>query len=226
MGNNKVMIKWNPIKIPQVIATMFQKPFTVDILLHSLNPQTNTHSFMMNLATNIPNNGSFEVTLPYINDQYMAAALSVSVSENSISEFLNDDNRDNTTKRDASNQDDKSTREIVEDIINNVKNFRKVRKFLKNPTTLFKNPASLIEGAIKNTLHGIALDAARRILCEAYCALEPDNIGNEINQQLPSCPPTSNRARRDRRFTRENPIFEYFTVGSIGQCFTQSVFDR
>ena len=199
LGNNRVMLKWKPIRIPPAITSMFQSPFTLDFSLYSLNPQTKTRSFMMNLATNIPNTGSYEVALPTIDDPYMVGAIGISVSENSISGVLGDLN--------DGNHDDKTIRDIVD----NIKKLRNVRKYFKNPVTLLKD---------------IATDAAKRIGCEAFCAVEPDNIGNEINQRLPPCPPTSNRARRESQFSKENPFLEYLTVGTFGQCFSQSVFDR
>ena len=206
LGNNKVMLKWNPIRIPPAVTNMFRSPFTLDFSLYSLNPQTNTRSFMMNLATNILNTGSYEVALPRIDAPYMVAAIGISVSENSISDALaglNDGNQDDIT---------------ISDIVDSIKDLRNIRKYIKNPVTLISD----VIGGIR----GIPIDAAKRVGCEAFCAIESDNIGNEINQRLPPCPPTSNRARRESQFTRENPFLEYFTVGTVGQCFAQSVFDR
>ena len=211
LGSNRVMIKWKPLTVSPTIATMFRRPYTVDFSIYSLDSQTNTHSFYRNLATNIPNTGTYEVTLPSIDQPYMVTALGVSVSQNSITEFLSDINNPND-----GNQDSKG---YLESIIEYIDNVKKARKFIRNPVTFVKE-------AIKDGIRGTLIDAGKRLGCELFCALEPDNTGNEINQRLPSCPPTSNRARRDSQFTRENPFLEYFTVGSVGQCFAQSVFNR
>ena len=215
MGNNRVMIKWKPLTITPTIATMFRNPYTIDFSLYSLNPQTKTRSFFMNLATNVPNTGSYEVSLPNIDTPYMAAAIGVSVSKNSISELLNDVNN----MINDGNQDDKTLQDIIEDVTGFVENVKNFKKFLKNPVALTKS-------LVRKTVAGALFDAGRRLGCEAFCLLEPDNIGDEINQRLPSCPPTFNRARRDSQFTRENIFLEYAVVGTVGQCFTQSVFDR
>ena len=202
MGNNTVLIKWNPIKIPPVIEEMFPSPFTVDISLHSLDPETETHSYMGSIGRNVPNTGSFEVSLPSIDDPIMVVAVGISVSETSVSEVVNDDAQGD------GNQDDIT----IKDIVNSIK---KIKKFIKNPLQLLPN------------IIDIGFDAATRLGCEAYCNfVEPENIGDKINDRLPPCPPTSDRARRDRQFTRENPFLEYFTVGTIGQCYAQNVFDR
>ena len=198
LGDNMVMLKWKPIRIPSIVTNMFRGSYTVDVSLHSLDPQTKTHSFFKNLATNVPNTGSLEAILPSIDEPYKVVAVGVSISENSISEALDSLNN--------GNQDD----DMIS-IIGVVNKLRKVVKYLKKPVTLLKD---------------IAIDAAKRIGCETFCYLEPDNIGNEINQRLPPCPPTSSRAKRDSQFTREIPLLELVTTGTLGQCFSQSVFDR
>ena len=213
LGSNRVMIKWKPLTVSPTIATMFRKPYTVDFSIYSLDPQTNAHSFYRNLATDIPNTGSYEITLPSIDQPYMITALGVSVSQNSISEFLSDINNLNDGNQ------DKTLRESIDEITGYIDAVKNARKFIRNPVTFVKN-------TIKEGIAGTLYDAGKRLGCELFCALEPDNIGNEINQRLPSCPPTSNRARRDSQFTRENPFLEFFTAGSVGQCFAQSVFDR
>ena len=199
MGNNTVMIKWKPLPFPSVIADMFMQPYTIDISLHSIDEQTEIPSLMQKIATNIPNTGSCEVTLPSIADPSKVVAVGIAVSETSVSELANDGNQDDYTIRDIFDQ------------------IKKVKKYIKNPLELVKD---LVD------IKGIVYGGAYRIACEAFSAVEPENIGDEINDRLPPCPPTSNRARRDRQFTRENPFLEYFTVGTIGQCYAQIVFDR
>ena len=202
LGDNMVMLKWKPIRIPSIVTNMFRGSYTVDVSLHSLDPQTKTRSFFRNLATNVPNTGSLETLLPSIDEPYMVVAIGISISENSISEALDSLNN--------GNQDDDDDISIT-DVGKYIKKLKKVIKYIKKPVTLLKD---------------IAIDAAKRIGCETFCHLEPDNIGNEINQRLPPCPPTSNRAKRDSQFTREIPLLELATTGTFGQCFAQSVFDR
>ena len=198
-NNNMVMLKWKQIRIPPAVTNMFRTPYTVDFSLYSLDPQTKSRSFFRNLATNVPNTGIYETALPTIDDPYMVVAVGVSISENSISKAL--EGLDDGILDDIS----------LTDIVKSIKKVGTVIKYIRNPVTLLKD---------------IAKDAAKRIGCEIFCEVESDNIGNEINQRLPPCPPTSNRAKRDSQFTRENIALEYFTTGTFGQCFAQSVFDR
>ena len=238
IGNNTVLIKWNTTIIPPVIEEMFPNPYTVDISLHSLDPETETHSYMGDIGRNVPNTGSFEVNLPNITDPSMVVAVGISVSETSVSEVVimidddndgndnndgnddNDDNDDNDANDDNDSNDGDQDDFTPKDIIDGIKEafkavMRRSKKFIKNPLAMVK------------TIRDVGIDAARRLGCEAFGVfLEPENIGDDINNRLPPCPPTSSRARRDRQFVKENPFLEYFTVGTIEQCYRQNVFTR
>ena len=202
MGNNTVMIKWTPISLPPVIEDMFMQPYTVDISLHSIDSQMQTSSLMGKIATNIPNTGSCEVTLPHIDDASKVVAIGIGVSETSVSEMKRDGNQDDYT---------------IRDILGTIGEILNVKRYIKNPLELVKDVVDV---------RGFVIDGAYRIACEVYGALEPENIGDEINDRLPPCPPTIDRARRDRQFTRENEILEFVTVGTVRQCYAQNVFDR
>lgn len=207
MGNNTVMIMWNPTIIPPVLENMFPNPYTVDISLYSLDPENETRSFMGDIGRNVTNNGSFTVSLPNITDPVMVGAIGITVSETSVSEVVNNANQND------GNQDVVTPRDIVDSIIDGIFSIsKKAKKFIKNPVVIAGD--YLLSGAL-------------RLGCEAFSAYaEPENIGDDINDRLPPCPPTSDRARRDRQFTGENPFLEFFTVGTINQCYRQNVHTR
>ena len=61
--------------------------------------------------------------------------------------------------------------------------------------------------------------------CEEWYRSEPDNIGDEINERLPPCPPTENRIR-DNIFKSENlgNTFREFFHPNTSTCYRQISF--
>ena len=60
-------------------------------------------------------------------------------------------------------------------------------------------------------------------LCQEWCDSQPDNIGQDLLDRLPPCPPTVQRAQLDNRFRLDNRFIEFFHPGAEN-CFRQEDF--
>ena len=61
------------------------------------------------------------------------------------------------------------------------------------------------------------------VACDHWSNFEPSGIGEELNRQVLPCPPTINQARRDNRFTMENPILPSVFYPNTHACFRQII---
>ena len=122
----------------------------------------------------------------------------------------------------------------------------------KKTFNLLKKLGKLAHRILKHSavryLRKLARQAAQRLLCEAWSRLQPDNIGQEILDRLPSCPRTSAGARapnsgfKEERFSSsiqvvgkiqnffkttiiDDKVREFFNPGT-SSCFRQIVTDR
>ena len=62
-------------------------------------------------------------------------------------------------------------------------------------------------------------------LCQEWCDSQPDNIGQDLLDRLPPCPPTVQRAQLDNRFRLDNRFIETFHPGAEN-CFRQEDFNE
>ena len=72
----------------------------------------------------------------------------------------------------------------------------------------------------------VAASSFLRSQCDEWCENQPEGIGEEILERLPSCPPTLARARVDNDFEEEDlgdNFREFFHPGA-SNCFRQVVF--
>jgi len=84
--SNRTTIRWSSFAIiPQNLqnSLLSSQTFGVDISLYELNVTGQTYSRIAKLATNVPNTGVYEVTLPIFNltDDYATGFIGVSLSE-------------------------------------------------------------------------------------------------------------------------------------------------
>ena len=62
-----------------------------------------------------------------------------------------------------------------------------------------------------------------RPLCEQWFNPQPSGIGEVLTSQVLPCPPTIDQARRDNRFTMEDPILSFVFYPNTSACFRQVI---
>jgi len=90
----------------------------------------------------------------------------------------------------------------------------------------------VVIGIESNGVHSNGLTLARNALantlrskCKKWCDEQPPNIGQEILDRLPPCPPTVQQAHVDNRFQLDNRLIRFFHPGAEN-CFRQSTITR
>ena len=88
--NNRTTIRWSPDSIiPQYLQGTFgiTNNYGVDVSLYQLDLASENYTFIMKLASDIPNNGSSEITIPSLDwpENFTAGVIGISLSESSAS---------------------------------------------------------------------------------------------------------------------------------------------
>ena len=86
LPGNQTVIRWSPDSIvPPHLKKAYglTDNFTVDISLYQLNIESENYKFTMKLASDIPNTGIYEITIPSIDqsENFVAGIIGVSLSE-------------------------------------------------------------------------------------------------------------------------------------------------
>ena len=86
LPGNQTVIRWSPDSIiPPYLQETYglTDNFTVDISLYQLNIESESYTFTMKLASDIPNTGIYEITIPSIDqsENFIAGVIGVSLSE-------------------------------------------------------------------------------------------------------------------------------------------------
>ena len=159
-----INIYWSPQSIfPPVVDDI---SFTVDITLRVLDIDSGEWKTLAMLASDLPNSGEAQVTIPNIpelegfDNSLSPVVVEVGISTTSMT----------TTRK----------RGLFSNILQKVGRFG--LRILK------QTPMRLIKRAIRQV--------AQRLACEAWAELiEDEDIGEQINNRLPPCPCTAERAR-------------------------------
>ena len=86
LPGNQTTIRWSPRSIiPEILqdSLLPTESFGVDISLYELDLTAESYSVIVSLATNVPNTGMYELTLPQFNlvQDYAAGVIGISLSE-------------------------------------------------------------------------------------------------------------------------------------------------
>lgn len=216
-----VKVYWSPQAILPVESP---ESYSVDIHLMELNLATGKWEHLVTLGTDLTNNGSAEVRISEIETIEIGAVENLDSSASpvvvQVSVSL------------ASSAMATSKRQTASNVL------RKLGRFALR--TLKNSPVRY--------LRKLARQAAQRVLCETWSALQPANIGQEILDRLPPCPRTSVGARapnsgfREERLSSSIPVvgqvqnffdttiiddkFREFFHPRTSSCFRQTVTDR
>ena len=100
----------------------------------------------------------------------------------------------------------------------------------KKTSNLLKKLGRLARRILKNSavryLKKLPRQAAQRFLCEAWSRLQPDNIGQEILNRLPPCPPTIAGARAPNSGLKEERFSSSIQVaGKVQNFFNTTIVD-
>ena len=86
LPGTETVINWSPdsiIPLNLQEALAMTNNYSVDISLYQLNLASESYTFMQNLATDVPNTGTYEITIPSIDqsENFTAGVIGISVSE-------------------------------------------------------------------------------------------------------------------------------------------------
>ncbi len=200
-------VTWDPEDILPLPVIDDPLSFTVDIVLYEFNLDTGLWEELQDLATDVPNTGERQVTIQAIEDNSLelpdvcpvAIAVVVSGESTSLSP---------TSKRGI------GLSALIQRAVGTVK--RWARQAYTIVFEAVTEVLSLTERAI-----GILL----RELCESWCNGQPPNIGQEILDRLPPCPPDVQRALSDPQFKLDNRLISFFHP-SATSCYRQETITR
>ena len=213
-----VQVQWSPESILPMEAP---GNYEVDIELLEMNMETGFWSKTATLETGLPNNGVANVRIP---------SYSIQVEE------------DNATV-------ESSLSPVIIQVALNASSTRTKRGVFTNfLAKLGRFALKTIKNSPMRFLYKLARQAAQRVLCEIWGALQPRNIGQEILNRLPPCPRRIRDARApnsgftEERFSSLVPIvgrvqnyfgttliddaFRTFFHPGTANCFRQRVTDR
>ena len=188
-----VKVYWSPQSIFPLANV---DSYTVDITLRELDVHTSKWKTLATLASDLPNNGDAEITIPELptvdsyKDPVSPVVVEVGVSSASMAD----------TKR-----------SIATNILSRVGLFG--LRVLKQASMRFLKRLILI-------------NAAQRLACEAWALAEPDNIGQQTNSRLPSCPCTADRAEVPSSGFEEEKLSSLVkVVGEVQDFFNTNIID-
>ena len=192
-----VKVYWSP---QTILPVELPGSYSVDIHLMELNLTSGKWQHLVTLGTDLANNGSAEVRIPEIRvlDDFDSSVSPV-VVQVSVSSASTSVTNDETTKR-----------QIGSNLL------RKLGRFALR---------TLRNSAVRY-LKKLARQAAQRLLCEAWSILQPDNVGQEILDRLPSCPRTSASAiTQNSGFKEERLSSSIRVVGKVQNFFGTTIID-
>lgn len=193
--SDKVTLGWNP---ESILPLLEPNEYTVDVFLLELDSNTGKHKQLSMLGSNLPNNGSTEVVVDYINssgegveESINMAVIEVSVNPTSMS--------------------------------GNIPTGRS-RRSASILSALGRSSLRVVR--YSPVRYVLATWAIQRSLCEAWSAFQPDNIGEMILNRLTECPRTTNEAAAPNSGLKEDNFAIHFFHPNASKCFRQRVTDR
>ena len=190
-----------PVKVywsPQAILPVESpESYSVDIHLMELNLASERWQHLVTLGTDLTNNGSAEVRIPEIRVlEDFDNSVSPVVVQVSVSSASTSTTNDETTKG--------------QNLL------RKLGRFALR--TLKNSPVRYLKK--------LPRQAAQRLLCETWSTLQPENIGQEILDRLPSCPSTLAGARAPNSgFKEERLSSSIRVVGQVQKFLDTTIID-
>lgn len=195
-----VKVYWSPQAILPVESP---ESYSVDIHLMELNLASGKWEHLVTLGTDLTNNGSAEVRISEIETIEIGAVETLDSSTSPVVVQVSVSSASTSTMG-------MSKRQTASNVL------RKLGRFALR--TLKNSPVRY--------LRKLARQAAQRILCETWSALEPENIGQEILDRLPSCPRTSAAARAPNSGFREERLSSSIrVVGQVQNFFDTTIID-
>ena len=171
--------------------------YTVDITVRVLDIGTGEWKTLATLASDLPNNGEAGVTIPDIPE--------LEAFENSLNPVVIEVGVSATSM-----VADTRKRGLLSDVLQKIG--RLGLRIIK------QMPMRIIQKTIRQ--------AAQRLACEAWAEfVEDENIGQEINNRLPPCPCTADRAALDRGFREEKLSSVVKVVGQVQDFFGTTIAD-
>ena len=175
-----VKVYWSPQTILPVESP---ESYSVDIHLMELNLATGKWEHLVTLGTDLTNNGSADVRISEIETIEIGAVENLNSSASPVVVQVSVSSASTSAMA-------MSKRQTASNVL------RKLGRFALR--TLKNSPVRY--------LRKLARQAAQRILCETWSFLQPENIGQEILDRLPSCPRTSAAARAPNSGFREERL--------------------
>ena len=195
-----VKVYWSPQAILPVESP---ESYSVDIHLMELNLASGKWEHLVTLGTDLTNNGSAEVSISDIETIEIGAVENLDSSASPVVVQVSVSSASTSAMA-------TSKRQTASNVL------RKLGRFALR--TLKNSPVRY--------LRKLARQAAQRILCETWSFLEPENIGQEILDRLPPCPPTSVGARAPNSGFREERLSSSIrVVGQVQNFFDTTIID-
>ena len=195
-----VKVYWSPQAILPVESP---ESYSVDIHLMELNLATGKWEHLVTLGTDLTNNGSADVRISEIETIEIGAVENLDSSASPVVVQVSVSSASTSAMA-------TSKRQTASNIL------RKLGRFALR--TLKNSPVRY--------LRKLARQAAQRFLCETWSFLQPENIGQEILDRLPSCPRTSAAARAPNSGFREERLSSSIrVVGQVQNFFGTTIID-
>ena len=196
-GNN-IKVHWTP----QSILPQFPPDnYTVDIRLYTVDPITEIWREVYMLASDIPNNGAIDVTVPDLGDIIMGG------NNNGGQKDQPPDPAFPLAIQVAASAG------IVETRLRRGTFANIVQRIVRFPFAKWSFIAYLV------------IQVAGPPYCKWWSRQQPERIGQQILDSVSTCPCTVGAASQDSQFNPDNPITQFiFHFGST--CYRENVADR
>ena len=176
--------------------------YRVDITMREFDTNTGEWNTLATLASDLPNNGEAKITIPVLP--------AVEIFEDSIKPVVIEVGISSTSMTDTN-------RGVFSSVLSKVGQFG-LHILKQSPMRILRRIVGLVPGILRN----IGLRPA----CEEWARTQPDNIGAEINNRLPPCPCTEDRARAPNSGFREERLSSIIKViGRVQDYFETTIID-
>ena len=196
-GNN-INVRWTP---ESILPQFPPDNYTVDIRLYTVDPMTEVWREVYVLASDIPNNGEIDITVPDVGDIIMSG------------------NRNGSQK-------DRPPDPAFPLAIQVAASASIVQTRLRRGT--FANVAQRIARfpfAKWSFIVYLVIQVAGPPYCKWWNSQQPEGIGQQILGSVSTCPCTVGAASQDSQFKPDNAIAQFiFHFGST--CYRENVADR